>query len=308
MSPSRMARSSKRKTQKKPAVLEEADLLAGSMAIMNDMRRRKTLCDVILVVQEREIAAHGVVLAAASPVFNVMFTTDMLESTPFEVELKDADPDIIEQLVEFTYTARVSVNSNNVQSLLDAANQYQLQPVKLMCVDFLKEQVDPSNCLGLSILAERLDCPELKAAADAFIHQHFTDVYKTEEFLQLDAQRVTQLLHQDALTVRAEEQVYDAALRWLRHDAQNRKPFIVDVLTQVRFPLLSKYFLSKTVTSEPLIQDNPECLKMVISGMRYHLLSPEDQKEPAHGTRPRRLQSYSYFNPKLGKGAYSTRS
>lgn len=43
---------------------------------------------------------------------------------------------------------RISVNSNNVQSLLDAANQYQIEPVKKMCVDFLKEQVDASNCLG----------------------------------------------------------------------------------------------------------------------------------------------------------------
>ena len=46
----------------------------------------------------------------------------MLESKSFEVELKDAEPDIIEELVEFAYTTRISVNSNNVQSLLDAAN------------------------------------------------------------------------------------------------------------------------------------------------------------------------------------------
>lgn len=43
---------------------------------------------------------------------------------------------------------RISVNSNNVQSLLNAANQYQIEPVKKMCVDFLKEQVDATNCLG----------------------------------------------------------------------------------------------------------------------------------------------------------------
>lgn len=142
----------------------------------------------------------------------------MLESKSFEVELKDAEPDIIEQLVEFAYTARISVNSNNVQSLLDAANQYQIEPVKKMCVDFLKEQVDASNCLGISVLAECLDCPELKATADDFIHQHFTEVYKTDEFLQLDVKRVTHLLNQDTLTVRAEDQVYDAAVRWLKYD------------------------------------------------------------------------------------------
>ena len=40
---------------------------------------------------------------------------------------------------------------------------------------------------------------------------------------------------------------------------------MVDILAKVRFPLISKNFLSKTVQAEPLIQDNPECLKMVIS-------------------------------------------
>ncbi|XP_074999694.1 kelch-like protein 7 isoform X2 [Calonectris borealis] len=237
---------------------------------------------------------------------------NMLESKSFEVELKDAEPDIIEQLVEFAYTARISVNSNNVQSLLDAANQYQIEPVKKMCVDFLKEQVDASNCLGISVLAECLDCPELKATADDFIHQHFTEVYKTDEFLQLDVKRVTHLLNQDTLTVRAEDQVYDAAVRWLKYDEPNRQPYMVDILAKVRFPLISKNFLSKTVQAEPLIQDNPECLKMVISGMRYHLLSPEDREELVEGTRPRRKkhdyrialfggsqpQSCRYFNPK----------
>ncbi|KAJ1063172.1 hypothetical protein K5549_012647 [Capra hircus] len=134
MAASGVEKSSKKKTEKKLAAREEAKLL-------------KTLCDVILMVQERKIPAHRVVLAAASHFFNLMFTTNMLESKSFEVELKDAEPDIIEQLVEFAYTARISVNSNNVQSLLDAANQYQIEPVKKMCVDFLKEQVDASNCL-----------------------------------------------------------------------------------------------------------------------------------------------------------------
>ncbi|XP_074918094.1 kelch-like protein 7 [Chelonoidis abingdonii] len=265
MAASGSEKSNKKKTEKKLAAREEAKLLASFMGVMNTMRKQKTLCDVILMVQERKIPAHRVVLASASHFFNLMFTTNMLESKSFEVELKDAEPDIIEQLVEFAYTARISVNSNNVQSLLDAANQYQIEPVKKMCVDFLKEQVDASNCLGISVLAECLDCPELKATADDFIHQHFTEVYKTDEFLQLDVKRVTHLLNQDTLTVRAEDQVYDAAVRWLKYDEPNRQPYMVDILAKVRFPLISKNFLSKTVQAEPLIQDNPECLKMVIS-------------------------------------------
>ena len=52
-----------------------------------------------------------------------------------------------------------------------------------------------------------MDCPELKAAAEDFTQIHFTEVYKLDEFLQLDVAQLTHLLHQDKLTVRAEAQV-----------------------------------------------------------------------------------------------------
>lgn len=54
-------------------------------------------------------------------------------------------------------------------------------------------------------------------------------------------------------------------MRWLKYDVCNRQQYMVEVLGCVRFPLVSKAFLSKTVQGEPLIQDNPQCLKMVIS-------------------------------------------
>lgn len=53
-----------------------------------------------------------------------------------------------------------------------------------------------------------MDCPDLKAAADDFFELHFTEVYKLDEFLQLDVKQLTHLLHQDKLTIRAEAQVH----------------------------------------------------------------------------------------------------
>ncbi|KAA8585950.1 hypothetical protein FQN60_007519 [Etheostoma spectabile] len=306
------AASTKKKSERKCATKEEYRQLSSIMGVMNNLRKQGTLCDVTLVVQGKHFPAHRVVLAAASHFFSLMFTTRMMESMSHEVELRSAEPEIIELLIEFIYTARISVNSSNVQSLLDAANQYQIEPVKKMCVEFLKGQIDATNCLGISSLADCMDCPELKAAAEDFFELHFTEVYKLDEFLQLDVKQLTHLLHQDKLTVRAEAQIYDAAVRWLKYDVCNRQRYMVEVLGCVRFPLVSKTFLSKTVQAEPLIQDNPQCLKMVISGMRYHLLSLEDREDLGESSRPRRKkhdyrialfggsqpQSCRYFNPK----------
>ncbi|XP_026202883.1 kelch-like protein 7 [Anabas testudineus] len=311
-SPEKASGQVKKKSERKGATKEEYRQLSSIMGVMNNLRKQGTLCDVTLVVQGKHFAAHRVVLAAASHFFSLMFTTRMMESMSHEVELRSAEPEIIELLIEFIYTARISVNSSNVQSLLDAANQYQIEPVKKMCVEFLKGQIDATNCLGISALADCMDCPELKAAAEDFFQLHFTEVYKLDEFLQLDVSQLTHLLHQDKLTVRAEAQIYDAAVRWLKYDVCNRQQYMVEVLGCVRFPLVSKTFLSKTVQAEPLIQDNPQCLKMVISGMRYHLLSLEDREDLGESSRPRRKkhdyrialfggsqpQSCRYFNPK----------
>nr|BAH12563.1 unnamed protein product [Homo sapiens] len=278
MAASGVEKSSKKKTEKKLAAREEAKLLAGFMGVMNNMRKQKTLCDVILMVQERKIPAHRVVLAAASHFFNLMFTTNMLESKSFEVELKDAEPDT---RTESWHTKPSMLTQRCSHGMVEANG------LIYVC----------GGSLGNNVSGRVLNSCE---------------VYKTDEFLQLDVKRVTHLLNQDTLTVRAEDQVYDAAVRWLKYDEPNRQPFMVDILAKVRFPLISKNFLSKTVQAEPLIQDNPECLKMVISGMRYHLLSPEDREELVDGTRPRRKkhdyrialfggsqpQSCRYFNPK----------
>lgn len=61
---------------------------------------------------------------------------------------------------------RISVNSSNVQSLLDAANQYQIEPVKRMCVEFLKGQIDATNCLG--------DCTNTNTDLPFVLHMIFT--------------------------------------------------------------------------------------------------------------------------------------
>lgn len=62
-----------------------------------------------------------------------------------------------------------------------------------------------------------MDCPELKAAAEDFFQLHFTEVYKLDEFLQLDVTQLTYLLHQDKLTVRAEAQVSQASFENMVH-------------------------------------------------------------------------------------------
>ena len=89
----------------------------------------------------------------------------------------DVDPEALVTLVDYAYTARVEVNEDNVQTLLQvdyiliydilhfncnlllqAANLLQLVDVTDACCQFLHSQLHPSNCLG--IRQERHFCQE----------------------------------------------------------------------------------------------------------------------------------------------------
>ena len=70
------------------------------------------------------------------------------------IALMDIDPEALVTLVDYAYTARVEVNEDNVQTLLQAANLLQLVDVTDACCQFLQSQLHPSNCLGIRHDAE----------------------------------------------------------------------------------------------------------------------------------------------------------
>ena len=67
---------------------------------------RRELCDVSLVVEDRRIPAHRLVLCAASDYFAAMFTSDVIEARAKEVPLKDVDGNALALLVQYIYTGK----------------------------------------------------------------------------------------------------------------------------------------------------------------------------------------------------------
>ncbi|XP_010003558.1 PREDICTED: kelch-like protein 17 [Chaetura pelagica] len=193
---------------------------------MNRMRQRGLLCDIVLHVGTKEIKAHKVVLASCSPYFHAMFTNEMSESRQTHVTLHDIDPQALEQLVQYAYTAEIVVGEGNVQTLLPAASLLQLNGVRDACCKFLLSQLDPSNCLGIRGFADTHSCSDLLKSAHKYVLQHFVEVSKTEEFMLLPLKQVLDLISSDSLNVPSEEEVYRAVLSWVKHDVDSRRQHV----------------------------------------------------------------------------------
>ncbi|XP_076848127.1 kelch-like protein 17 isoform X2 [Brachyhypopomus gauderio] len=274
-----------------------------SFVSMNRMRQRGLLCDIVLHVASKEIKAHKVVLASCSPYFHAMFTNEMSESRQTHVTLHDMDPQALEQLVQYTYTAEIVVGEGNVQTLLPAASLLQLNGVRDACCKFLLSQLDPSNCLGIRGFADTHSCSDLLKSAHKYVLQHFVEVSKTEEFMLLPLKQVLDLISSDNLNVPSEEEVYRAVLSWVKHDIDARRQHVPRLMKCVRLPLLTRDFLISSVDTELLVRHHSECKDLLIEALKYHLMPEQRGVLGNSRTRPRRCEGASPVLFAVGGGS-----
>ncbi|XP_040283096.1 kelch-like protein 17 isoform X4 [Bufo bufo] len=270
---------------------------------MNRMRQRGLLCDIVLHVGTKEIKGHKVVLASCSPYFHAMFTNEMSESRQTHVTLHDIDPQALEQLVQYAYTAEIVVGEGNVQTLLPAASLLQLNGVRDACCKFLLSQLDPSNCLGIRSFADTHSCSDLLKSAHKYVLQHFVEVSKTEEFMLLPLKQVLDLISSDSLNVPSEEEVYRAVLNWIKHDVDGRRQHVPRLMKCVRLPLLSRDFLMSSVDTELLVRHHSECKDLLIEALKYHLMPEQRGVLGNSRTRPRRCEGASTVLFAVGGGS-----
>ena len=75
------------------------------------MRNNDSFCDVTIAVKDKEFKAHRAVLAAASPFFLTLLTSNMKESNEqlIKVELEEATETVMEDALKYLYTGNVTV-------------------------------------------------------------------------------------------------------------------------------------------------------------------------------------------------------
>ena len=66
-------------------------------------------------------------------------------------------------------------------------------------------------------------------------------------------------MSQDELHVTSEEVVFEAVVRWVKHEREVREVEMPRLLTCVRLPLVTPQFLSDKVATEELVRSSHKC-------------------------------------------------
>ncbi|KAK6037242.1 hypothetical protein COOONC_25253 [Cooperia oncophora] len=102
-----------------------------------------------------------------------MFGYDVVEAKMDRILLNDISFEALDALVNFVYTSEISINSDNVQSLLFAASILQMDSVCFACQRFMTQLLTTKNCLLIRQFAEQHNCVDLLNSSDDYAVDHF---------------------------------------------------------------------------------------------------------------------------------------
>ncbi|KAM5129073.1 zinc finger and BTB domain-containing protein 7B [Mantella aurantiaca] len=112
-----------------------SDLLSS----LNEQRHRGVLCDITIKTQGLEYRTHRAVLAACSQYFRKLFTGAPPGKPPRDVcQLDFLKPDALGALLDFAYTATLTISNANMRDVLRAARLLEIPCVVEACVEILR--------------------------------------------------------------------------------------------------------------------------------------------------------------------------
>lgn len=174
-----------------------------------------------------------------------MFTSSLMESIEQRITMREISYDCMKSIVEFCYTGTLTVPDEDPLELLSAANMFQFEGIKEFCSTYLKSTLDASNCLNIVSFADLHTCQSLKETAEEYSQNNFLHVVQSEDFLEITVSQLKELLSNDAIAVTSEKDVFEAIVKWIDNDKDNRKEYYSDLLHLVRLARLPAKVLGK---------------------------------------------------------------
>jgi hypothetical protein len=244
-----------------PTLLPVAPPPGGQWCVsLRPAREAGQFVDVTLVVGDRKIPAHKLVLISHSPYLLGLLTSGLAESKQGGDTLKTGDDSTdgraVEAIVDCFYSGQLSLSRSTVSSMIRTANLLGVGAAEKAACDFFVESIEPSTaCEALGFAAAHSECGEhargLHERCVEYVVDHFAECSAEASFLELSCEVVAEVIGSDDLAV--EEAVVLAAVRaWFDHNAAGRQGSLKALVPLVRWPLLA-VGLRLSLSKEPLL-------------------------------------------------------
>ncbi|XP_038855653.1 influenza virus NS1A-binding protein homolog A-like isoform X2 [Salvelinus namaycush] len=187
-------------------LFEDESLLDSTIAKMNALRKSGQFCDVRLQVCGHELMAHRAVLACCSPYLFEIFNSDIEPHGVSHVTFEDLDPEAVEILLNYAYTAQLKADKELVKDVYTAAKRLKMERVKQICGNYLLSKMESQSAISFRNFSSCMGDSRMLSKIDIYIQEHLLEVSEQEDFLKLPRLKVQTLYYS------ADHKLLDGAL------------------------------------------------------------------------------------------------
>ncbi|XP_028594720.2 kelch-like protein 31 [Podarcis muralis] len=235
---------------------------------MSLMHQERFLCDLTIVTKTKSFSVHKLVMSSCSEFFRSLLKKD---PNLQQVDLKDASSLGLATAIAYTYTGKLNLSLYTIGSTISIASRLRMYALLNMCTDFLIQEMNVENWMYIANLADTYNLSQAKDAARKFIRECFLEFSDTEQFMKLTFDQLNELLMDDNLQFPNEVVVFQIVMKWIEFDPKRIK-HAADLLNNVRFGTIPAHDLINYIQPVPCMMQNPECHKLLVDAMNYHLL------------------------------------
>uniref|UniRef100_A0A8D0ATC6 BTB domain-containing protein n=1 Tax=Salvator merianae TaxID=96440 RepID=A0A8D0ATC6_SALMN len=257
--------------------------VASVLEEMRLMQQEHFLCDLVVATKTKSFSVHKLVMSACSEYFR-----SLLKRNPGlqQVDVGDISPLGLATAIAYAYTGKLNLSLYTIGSTVSTASQLQMRALLGMCSDFLVQELSMENWMYIANLAETYKLDQAREAAKKFIQEHFLEFSDTEQFLKLTFEQLNDLLMDDDLHFPSEVAVFQVAMKWLEFDPKRFKQ-AAELLNNVRFGTIPAQDLISYIQPIPCMMENPECHRLLVDAMNYHLLPYQQNDLQSRRTKMR---------------------
>ncbi|XP_077473842.1 kelch-like protein 9 [Stigmatopora argus] len=249
---------------------------------LNVFRSSDVLCDVVLLPGDSQetFPVHRVIMASSSDYFKAMFTGGMRETDMREIKLHGVTKLGLKNILDFIYTSKVSLDMNNLQETLEAANFLQVIPVLRFCNQLLSSEITIDNCVEVEGIALDLILEDVQKNVSEFVGHNLSTLVECDRYLQLSEKTIVGTLSSNSLRGFSEMELYQIAKGWLAHDGAKRRHSIYALMRHIRFPLMNPSELIQISQEEDnqdeegksLMRSETSCVNLLLEASNYQMM------------------------------------
>lgn len=160
-----------------------------------------------------------------------------------ELNVEKISGEIFYKIYNWFLSSTKTVERESLIALMSSAEYLQIEKLLKQCWEIVKqvEWFQEEEAFLLYRDAKERKIEMVQTLMRQQVKKYFLTVVATRDFLEMDADEVANWLRMDSVGVNCEVEVFFVAARWLLHEWEVRKKYVMYLIKHIRFALLEPW-------------------------------------------------------------------